>query len=147
MRTTTAPSLPDLDADVFGMDAGQTLGAVLAGQATERAGAAAKMRAVTHWADLHRVSDGIPGSLDEGNVETLPRFATIEGAERELRLAGQGAFLVEEFAGCELAAVLGMSEPAARAYVGESVEVRDRLPKCWARVMAGELADWKARQV
>jgi hypothetical protein len=90
MRTTT-PRVPDLDADVFGMDASETLGLLQVEDARERAAAAGKMRAVTHWADLHRVSDGIPGSLDEGVAETLPRFASIEGVERELRLAGQGA--------------------------------------------------------
>jgi hypothetical protein len=147
MRTKTAPRVPDLDDDVFGMDAVETLGTLVAEQATEWAAAAAKMRAATHWVDLHRVTDNIPGALDPVIAELLPRDATIEGSEGELRLAGQGAFMIEEFAVCELATTLGMSEPAARAYLGQSLELRDRLPRCWARVMAGQLADWKARQI
>ena len=55
--------------------------------------------------------------------------------------------MVDEFAVCQLAAALGMSEPAARAYVGQALELRDRLPRLWARVMGGELPAWKARQV
>ena len=69
------------------------------------------------------------------------------GREGELRLAGQGAFAVCEFAVCELAAALGVSETAARAYVGQAVELRDRLPRLWVRVMDGEVPAWKARQV
>ena len=52
-----------------------------------------------------------------------------------------------EFAVAELAAALGLSEPAGRAYVGQAVELRDRLPRCWDRVMAGTLPAWKARQI
>jgi hypothetical protein len=144
MRTKTAPRVPDLDEDVFGMDGGQTLGLLRVEQANERAAAAAKMRAATHWADLHRVTDNISGALDPVIAELLARDATIEGCQGELRLAGQGAFMVEAFAVCELASTLGMSEPAVRAYLGQSVELRDRLPRCWARVMGGQLADWKA---
>ncbi len=65
----------------------------------------------------------------------------------ELRLAGQGAFRVCEFAVAEFAAALGLSEPAGRAYVRQAVEIRDRLPLCWGRVMAGELPAWKGRQI
>ena len=62
-------------------------------------------------------------------------------------MAGQGAFTVEEFAVCQLAAALGMSEPAARRYVGQGLELRDRLPRLWAQVMAGLLPAWKARKI
>src|SRR5919206_472256 len=77
-------------------------------------------------------------------VEGLTGLAGLEG---ELRLAGQGAFRVAEFAVAELAAALGLSEPAARGYVGQAVELRDRLPRCWEQVMAGRLPAWKARRI
>ncbi|HET6561073.1 MAG TPA: DUF222 domain-containing protein, partial [Marmoricola sp.] len=48
---------------------------------------------------------------------------------------------------CELAAALGISEAAGRAYVGQAVELRDRLPRLWGRVMVGQVPAWKARQV
>ena len=56
-------------------------------------------------------------------------------------------FAVGEFAVCELAAALGMSETAARAYVGQAVELRDRLLRLWGRVMGGEVPAWKGRQI
>jgi hypothetical protein len=42
---------------------------------------------------------------------------------------------------------LGLSEIAARIYLGQAVELRDRLPRLWVRVMAGEVPAWKARQL
>ena len=41
----------------------------------------------------------------------------------------------------------GMSEQGARDYVGQVVELRDRLPRLWAQVMSGRLPVWKARRV
>ena len=55
--------------------------------------------------------------------------------------------MVEEFAVTELATALGLSEHAGRAYLGQAVELRDRLPMCWAQVMAGRLPVWKARTI
>ena len=55
--------------------------------------------------------------------------------------------MVEEFAVTEVATALGLSEPAARSYVGQAIELRDRLPRLWGRVMAGELAAWKGRKI
>jgi hypothetical protein len=40
-----------------------------------------------------------------------------------------------------------MSEPAVRLYVGRAVELRDRLPRLYLRVMAGQLAAWKALKI
>ena len=69
------------------------------------------------------------------------------GVEGVLRSAGEGAFMVAEYAVAELATALGLSEHAGRAYVGQAVELRDRLPRCWAQVMCGALPAWKARQI
>jgi hypothetical protein len=55
--------------------------------------------------------------------------------------------MVSEFAVAELATALAMSEPTARRFVGQSVELRDRLPRCWRRVMTGELPAWKGRKI
>src|SRR3954454_8714271 len=119
----------------------------------EDAAAAEKMRAVMHWADLHRVAEDaflLAGVVDRDLVEVLedrPVPGTAGGLEGVLRLAGEGAFMVAEFAVCELAAALGMSEPAARGYVGQAIELRDRLPRLWAQVMDGALPSWRARLV
>src|SRR4051794_38146320 len=151
MREQLEPQGPELwvDPDVLALDAAGTLARVVAEQAREDAAAAEKMRAVTHWADLHRVAEDdflLEGAVDRDLLEVL-EDRPVMGLEGVLRLAGEGAFMVAEFAVCELAAALGMSEPAARGYVGQSVELRDRLPRLWARVMDGTLAAWRARLV
>src|SRR3954452_16870556 len=102
--------------------------------------AAEELAAVCHWADLH------PAELFRAVDPEIERFATFAarsgpslGLEGELRLAGEGAYAVCEFAVAEVAAAVGMSEPAARAYVGQALELRDRLPRLWAKVMDGDL--------
>jgi hypothetical protein len=127
------------------------------------------MRALTDWADLHKVEPGqeaVAGALDPEIASVNEAAALMRvgaelrglsaagvnvpgelGTEGELRLAGQGCFMVEEFAVCELAAVLGMSEPAARGLVGQSLELRDRLPRLWGRVMEGRLPAWRGRAI
>src|SRR3712207_286794 len=112
------------------------------------------MVAVLDHVDAHRVAEGRVredgalgpdwrGAHGYGMVHSL----TAKGAERELRLAGEGAFSIAEFAVCEVAAALGMSETSARRYVGQLIELRDRLPRLHARVVAGDLPVWKARQI
>src|SRR3954454_3249447 len=171
-RVLTAPAVeptvepavtPDLpvdpaEVDVLGLDAAGTLGFVVERRRRQDAAAAEELRAVTHWAELHRVGPGEGiGAVDPEIGTAVRRRADADadaagltgrvGVEGELRLAGQGAFRVAEFAVAELAATLGLSEPAARGYVGQAVELRDRLPRCWDRVMTGSLPAWKARQV
>lgn len=71
----------------------------------------------------------------------------VAGREGELRLCGEAAFTVEEFAVAEIATALGMSEQAARTYVGQALELRERLPRLWGRVTGGDLPAFKARMV
>ncbi len=47
----------------------------------------------------------------------------------------------------EFAAAVGLATEAGKAYLGEAVELRYRLPKVWARVTAGDLVAWKARRI
>ncbi len=145
MSTATAPPtlFPGESEEVLGLGADATLAVVLEEQRREHEAAARRLRAVAHWAELHR-SDHV-GAVDPAFRDYADR--PVPGVEGELRLAGEGTFRVEEFAVCQLAAGLGMSEPAARRYVGQALELRDRLPRCWARVMTGELPAWKACQI
>lgn len=112
------------------------------------------MAAVLEYVDARRVEpDEIVelGSMDlslKGYVApSRLRKLSPEGAERKLRLAGEGAFWISEFAVAEVAAALGMNEQAARHYVGQLIELRDRLPRTHAQVVAGRVPVWKARQV
>lgn len=133
--------------------------------------AAAELAAVAQWAELHRVDTRVEvGAVDPDLWHVLEDQRSAEAAtsaaahgdvprsedevahgllrrEGELRLGGEGAFTVTEFAVDELAAGLGLSETAARAYVGQAVELRDRLPRCWHKVMSGHLAAWKACRI
>jgi hypothetical protein len=141
--------------DVLGLDDE----AVLASIAEHRTRAQVEeLRAVAVWADRHRIIDPEQW-LVHGSVSTDGREMAEDllhgpgsepgqlGAEGVLRLGGEGAFAVHEFAVTDLAALLQMSEHGARAYVGETVELRDRLPRLWGQVMAGRLPVWKARRI
>src|ERR1700748_129317 len=80
-------------------------------------------------------------------VESITHAATVDGTEGELAIAGLGAPLVAEFCIADLALALGMSTDAGRAYLGDAIEVRYRLPRLWAVVTAGRVPVWKARRI
>lgn len=128
--------------EAFGLDAAATLAFVGSARRRQDEAAAEELRGVCQYADLHRVPVGwgaVDPALYEGGGEL--------GSEGVLRMAGQGASTIAEFALTELAAALGLSEPAMRAYAGQALELRDRLPRCWDAVMAGVLPSWKARRI
>lgn len=88
------------------------------------------------WADAH----------PSESLEDAAGFVT-PGADRVEPVAGPGCPAVAEFCMAELGSVLGMSTVAAKRLVGQSLELRHRLPRLWARVQAGEVAAWRARRV
>ena len=146
--------------DVLGLEAEATLATIAEARAAARSAEVVELRAVAHWADQFRITDpeqwAISGDALEmlEDLETHPETAarlTHEagelGTEGILRLLGEGAFMVREFAVTDLAVTLAMSEQGARHYVAETVELRDRLPRFWGQVMAGRLPVWKARRV
>jgi hypothetical protein len=91
-----------------------------------------KLQLAVEWVLLH------PG--DE--VDT-----SVEWGMRELEIAGDGAPTIEEGAVAEFALAIGVSTDAGRGYLGDAVELCYRLPRTWARVIAGEVATWKARRI
>ncbi|WP_395659832.1 DUF222 domain-containing protein [Nocardioides sp.] len=86
----------------------------------------------TDWVVLH------PGE----QVDT-----SIEFGMRDLQIAGDGAPTVDEAAVAEFALAVGRTTDSGRHLLGDAVELRYRLPRLWARVVAGEVAVWKARKV
>src|SRR5699024_9425248 len=66
---------------------------------------------------------------------------------RGLELAGEGAPVVDDLEFCSLAASLGQTVEAARAGVGEIVELAFRLPVLWQRVRQGQVRLWRAQRV
>ena len=145
MSTAPAPSLlPGSTPGLLGLDSAGALAVLAEAQRREDQAAAEKLAAVVHWADLYRAD--VDGAVDP-IFRTGAGTQTLDGAQGELALAGEGTFWVEEFSAAEVAAALGLSEPAARKLIGQGLELRDRLPRCWAKVMAGQLPAWKARQI
>ncbi|RNM16287.1 HNH endonuclease [Nocardioides pocheonensis] len=80
--------------------------------------------------------------LDEAST-----LVTGTGRDTGIPIAGEGAPLVSEFAGWELAAALGLSIESGRNLVAQALELAHRLPKTWARVQAGNLAPWRAKRI
>jgi hypothetical protein len=85
---------------------------------------------VAHWADLH------PGKDPEDQETWCEEFL---GIERPVPLAGDGTPTVAEFALADLATALRITEGATRGLVGQTLELRHRLPRVWARVHDGSL--------
>src|SRR6187431_2704681 len=110
--------------------------AVLEQARADRAAAdAAEARLLSHacaWADLHP-AESIGDAVRYGDTP--------------VPVAGPGAPLVAEFAVAEFAAAVGLPTETGKAYLGEALELRHRLPRTWARVRAGDLPAWRARRI
>ena len=103
--------------------------------AANRAQADLMVAAVT-WAEQHP-----PESIDQAATWITP------GGDTGLTLAGEGAPLVAEFCIAEFALAIGRSTDGGRALVAAAVELKYRLPRCWARVQSGDLEAWRARRI
>jgi hypothetical protein len=111
--------------------AGAVLAAVREDKLTAEAAEVRMFQRAVDWAAMHSVDSIGPAAVWEG----------------ELPIAGDGAPLVAEFCVAEFALAIGKPTDAGRAYLGEAVEVRYRLPRLWQQVVAGRVPVWKARQI
>jgi Domain of unknown function (DUF222) len=114
-------------------DAGATA-ALLA--AEHRARVSAECRLVelaAHWADLH---SGLP---EPDGREVCGQRHRVPG--------GDGTPAVLEFAAAELGALLETTTGAAWELMADALDLRHRLPRLWAAVLAGRVRLWKARKV
>src|SRR4051794_11143963 len=123
---TTTAAVPDLD----------TAAAVLEHARDRRRAADAAegdlLQDAVIWADLHPAE----------SIGDAVRFG-----DTPVPVAGVGAPLVAEFCVAEFAAAVGLPTETGKAYLGEAVELRHRLPRIWARVGAGDLPAWRARRI
>ena len=123
-----ASTAPELD----------TATAVLAAVRSDRPIADAAEARILHpavdWAAMHSVD-----SLDDAACDWY--------GNQPIPVSGPGAPLVAEFSIAEFAVALGLSTETGKAYIGEAVELRHRLPRTWARVVAGDLPAWRARRI
>src|SRR3954454_7497580 len=116
--------------------AADTAAGVLAFARDRRAAADAAeadlLGAACAWADLHPAE----------SIGDAVRFG-----DTPVPVAGPGAPLVAEFCVAEFATAVGLLTETGKAYLGEAVELRHRLPRTWARVVAGDLPAWRARRI
>ena len=111
--------------------------AVLRGHKSDRDAADIAMaQATVEWAVLNEVE---PDDWYANYGESM--------GDRGTPVAGAGAPLVSEFAAMEYAAALGMSTDAGKAYLGRTLELRYRLPRLWAKVVAGKVPVWRAGRI
>src|ERR1051326_416605 len=73
------------------------------------------------------------------SVDSLEDAAVFDDGDGDcpIPVAGEGAPWVAEFAVTEFAAAIGRSSESGKFYVGQAVELRYRLPRIWARLVAG----------
>jgi 5-methylcytosine-specific restriction endonuclease McrA len=114
------------------------LESVRARRAAEARDQVATLAAVLDWAAAQVAGDEEAAALLDPSDPN---------AERSLHLAGPGAPVVGEDAALDLARSLGGSSDAGLAYLGKALELRYRLPRLHARVVALEVSLWKAFRV
>src|SRR4051812_42122919 len=91
-----------------------------------------KLVVAAAWADAHSEVDHPDGGL------LVERLVSIWPA---------GTPRVAEFAPHGLVGPFGTSVASAKAWMGDALAIRHRLPRLWERVVAGEVHHWKARQI
>src|SRR5580765_3867835 len=105
----------------------QTLGWIEQIAAAQQHAEIANLIMIGHWADAHAYPPDYPYQPDP--------------------VAGPGAPLIDVGALYELAALLGVASQSGAHLVGEVVELKHRLPKIWALMIAGKVVPWRARQI
>ncbi|CAB4961931.1 unannotated protein [freshwater metagenome] len=112
------------------------LASIKASRSIENTEAARQLDLAARWADLHPPE----------SIHTAASF-TVAGCEHEEPIAGPGTPLVAEFCVAELGTVLGITSTSAKKLIGHALELRHRLPRLWAQVLAGRVPAWRARAV
>src|SRR3990170_6011386 len=123
------------DGVVSELDAAGAIAAAVELRATADLAESRLLQVAAHVADLH------PEPFSPLDSDYLP------GTERVVVYGGEGCPGVAEFAPVELGAALGLTSAAAADLIGDALALRHRLPKLWARVLAGEVQAWRARRV
>ncbi|WP_300643312.1 HNH endonuclease signature motif containing protein [Nocardioides sp.] len=139
------------------MSTSSLLDAILAARQREDDAARELLIGVGEWADLHTTGALMPDlygtyshpdeeAYDVAESAWVSRFG-MPGADTMLDLAGAGAPEVSDFAVTELATALGRTKESGRLLVGDVVEAKHRLPKVWARMVAGQVTAWRVRRL
>jgi len=113
-------------------DPSAVLAAVRVRRADADAAEADLLRLAVDWAAMH-------------STDSLEDAACFGDAP--VPVAGVGAPLIAEFSIHEFATAIGLPTEVGKAYVGEAVELRYRLPRVWRQVERGDLQAWRARRI
>jgi len=139
------------------MSTSPLLDAIRAAKRREDDAARELLIGVAEWADLHTTGALMPDlygtyshpdedAYDAAESAWVARFG-MPGADTMLELAGAGAPKVSDFAVTELSTALGRTKESGRLLVGDVVEAKHRLPKVWARLVAGQVTAWRVRRL
>jgi hypothetical protein len=119
--------------DLMELDAASTLAAAEANEHTLITAETRRLQIAAHWADLHPGEALVPSRLP--------------GSEHPVQLGGDGTPTVGDFAPAELGCVLRISDGSASRLIGDALDLRHRLPKIWAAVLAGQVPAYQARRI
>ncbi|WP_460736427.1 HNH endonuclease signature motif containing protein [Nocardioides ginkgobilobae] len=139
------------------MPTSSLLEAIRAAKAREDDAARELLIGVAQWADAHTTGVLMPDFYgtyshpdeevyDAAEAAWTARFG-MPGADTMLDLAGAGAPEVSDFAVTELSTALGRTRESGRLLVGDAIEAKHRLPKVWARLVAGQVTAWRVRRL
>ncbi|NUS51663.1 MAG: hypothetical protein HOQ22_11575, partial [Nocardioidaceae bacterium] len=125
-------------ATLLDLDAKSALESVVREQRVAARAEANRLAAVVALCDCHPVVD------DRDVAAAWPADACLDGDVVAPPLAGEGCPQVTEDAVHELSAALGISHHAALGLVGQTLELRFRLPRLWRLVQDLTLPAWQA---
>ncbi|WP_460736738.1 HNH endonuclease signature motif containing protein [Nocardioides ginkgobilobae] len=139
------------------MPTSSLLDAIRAAKAREDDAARELLIGVAQWADAHTTGALMPDlygtyshpdeeAHDAAEAAWTARFG-MPGADTMLDLAGAGAPEVSDFAVTELSTALGRTRESGRLLVGDAIEAKHRLPRVWARLLAGQVTAWRVRRL
>jgi hypothetical protein len=97
------------------------------------------------------VTTVIANTLEQESAPTLSGRFPVTGNQPLIQRAcvwgGEGTPEVSEYCAAELGALHGTGILAARTLIADALDLRDRLPRLWNRVLAGGVRAWQARQI
>ena len=138
------------EAAIDELDAAGCADALSASVREERLLAARRLRLVAHWADTHPPRPITGDSIVRrwGSDEVTQTRTRLNDNSRTigLQLGADGTPMVSEFAAVELGVHLQTTTSSAMALLRDTLEIRHRLPRLWAALMAGDVEVWKARR-
>lgn len=129
--------LSDMESVIDELDTTATLVAVEDALVERRRAEARDLALAAHWADLH-AADPMGGA---GTRRVW------QGEDRLVQVGGEGTPEVRELSLAELAIARQVHPLAARKLLADALDLRHRLPRCWAAAHELRVEAWVVRRV